>query len=103
MDGFTCDMCGKVLLADENTRYVARIEVFAAYDTMELTSDDIEKDHRREIERLLDQMRRADPQTLQDQVYKRFQFDLCPFCQKHYLAHPLPAPSGPGSSAAEGS
>jgi hypothetical protein len=93
MDGFTCDMCGKVLLADENTRYLVRIEVLAAYDPMELTEHDLASDRREEIERLLDQMRHADPQALQDQVYRRMQFDLCPGCQRRYLAGPLPRPS----------
>ncbi|NLX58774.1 MAG: hypothetical protein GXY74_06765 [Phycisphaerae bacterium] len=99
MDGFTCDMCGKVLLADENTRYIVRIEVLAAYDPMELSADDVATDRRGEIQRLLDAMRQADPEALQDQVYRRMQFDLCPACQKRYLAHPLPEPPASGTNA----
>jgi len=94
MDGFTCDMCGKVLLADEDTRYIARIEVFAAYDPMEIAPGDVQTDRSDEIAQLLEQLREADPQELQDQVYKSFQFDLCPTCQKKYLADPLPERSG---------
>ena len=94
MDGFTCDMCGKVLLADEDTRYIARIEVFAAYDPMEIAPSDIRKDRSDEMARLLEQLREADPQELQDQVYRSLQFDLCPGCQKKYLAEPLPQRPG---------
>ena len=94
MDGETCDMCGKVLLADEDTRYVVRIEVFAAYDPLELTEDDLSRDRAADIEQLLKRMEQMNPQELQDQVYKRVVFDLCPACQRKYLARPLgPAPS----------
>ncbi|NIA20688.1 MAG: hypothetical protein GWP05_01700 [Anaerolineaceae bacterium] len=94
MDGFTCDMCGKVLLADEDTRYVARIEVFAAYDPMEIAPGDMQTDRSDEMARLLERLREADPRELQDQVYKSFQFDFCPGCQKKYLADPLPSSHG---------
>ncbi len=100
MDGFTCDMCDKVLLADEDTRYIARIEVFAAYDPMEIAPSDLRKDRSDEIARLLEQLREADPRELQDQVYKSFQFDLCPACQKKYLADPLP--ERPGGQKGQG-
>ena len=38
MEGFTCDMCGKVLLAEEDSRYIVKVQVYAAYDPMELTA-----------------------------------------------------------------
>ena len=90
MAGFCCDMCGKPLLVDEDVRYVAKIEVFAAYDPMELTDDDLEQDHMQEIRALAERMRKFDPAKLEEQVYKSFVFDLCPACQKRYLKNPLP-------------
>ena len=90
MDTFTCDMCGKVLLADEDTRYIVKIEVFAAYDPLELTEQDLERDRAAEMARLLEALEAADPAALEAQVYKSFRFDLCPACQKKYLAQPLP-------------
>jgi len=89
VDSVTCDMCGKMLLEDEDTRYIVRIEVFAAYDTMELTTDQLGRDPSEEMARLLDLMERMDPQELEDQVYKAFRFDLCPACQRKYLKAPL--------------
>jgi len=94
VDNVTCDMCGKMLLEDENTRYIVRIEVFAAYDTMELTTDQVGRDPSEEMARLLDVMECMDPQELEDQVYKSFRFDLCPACQRKYLANPLPRHEG---------
>jgi len=90
MADFCCDMCGKPLLVDSDVRYIASIEVFAAYDPMELTEDDLKQDHLAEIRRLAQNLASADPRELEDQVYKRFTFDLCPACQKKYLENPLP-------------
>lgn len=89
MINFTCDICGKPLLVDENTRYVVRIEVFAAYDTMELVDEDLEQDHLQEISELVEEMEDMDQQDIEDQVYKTFRFDLCPACQKKYISDPL--------------
>ncbi len=86
---FTCDMCGKTLLADEDTRYVVKVEVYAAYDPMELTSEDLEEDRTDEIQDLLGEMADTDAEDLEDQVYKTFRFDLCPECHAAYLKDPL--------------
>ena len=99
MDAETCDMCGKMLLADEDTRYVVRIEVFAAYDPMELTEDDLRRDRAADIAQLLARMEQMNPQELEDQVYKKFVFDLCPACQRKYLANPLRTRQPPDSKA----
>jgi len=94
MAGFCCDMCGRPLLVDSDVRYVVKIEVFAAYDPMELTADDLRQDHLDEIRELARTLAKADPQTLEDQVYRDFTFDLCPRCQKRYPKDPLPRPGG---------
>ena len=90
MAGFCCDMCGKPLLVDSGVRYIARIEVFAAYDPMELTAEDLKRDRMKEIRELAQRLAGLDPRELEDQVYKSFTFDLCPECQKEYLKRPLP-------------
>jgi hypothetical protein len=86
---FTCDLCGKTLSGDEETRYVVKIEVYAAYDPMEIGADDIEKDHNDEIEELLEEMEGFDAEQLESQVYKTFRFDLCAHCHEAYLKDPL--------------
>jgi len=96
MDHLTCDLCGKALLIEEGVRYEARIQVYAAYDPLEITDADLAKDHRAELRRLLEELEHLDPQEVEDSVYKEFLFDLCPACQRRYLRHPLPpAPPGP--------
>jgi hypothetical protein len=94
MDGITCDMCDKTLLVDEDARYIVKIQIYAAYDPMELTADDIRKDRSDEMARLLRRVADMDATELEDGVYRAFQFDLCPACQKAYLAQPLPVSRG---------
>jgi hypothetical protein len=89
MDRLTCDRCGKPLLVGEAVRYEARIQVYAAYDPLELTADDLARDHQAEIRALLDRMRDMDPQELEDSVFKEFRLDLCMACQRRFLRDPL--------------
>jgi len=90
MDHLTCDLCGKALLTDESVRYQVRIQVYAAYDPLELTPDDLARDPRDEIRALLDELAHRDPQEIEDSVYKELHFDLCMACQRRYLVSPLP-------------
>jgi len=89
MDGLTCDLCAKALLAGEPVRYEARIQVVAAYDPLEIAPDDLARDLRAEIRDLLARMEDMDPQDLEDSVHKEFRFDLCMACQRRYIRDPL--------------
>ncbi|MBI4617009.1 MAG: hypothetical protein HY720_25580 [Planctomycetes bacterium] len=89
MDHLTCDRCGGGLLLDEDVRYEVKIEVKAAYDVLELTAEDIQRDHTEEIRRLQEQAARMTEQELEDQVYKVFHLDLCATCQKRYIRDPF--------------
>ena len=86
---YTCDMCGKTLLSDEDVRYVVKIEVYAAYDPLEITEEDLNKDHKQEIADLLSNMDDMEAEELEEGVYKRLRFDLCAACQRRYLANTL--------------
>ncbi len=92
-----CDLCGREIKGD-TIHYELKIEVKATYDTLEINLADLLKDHAEEIEALIEQMEDADPQKLQDDVYKAFRFHLCRACQQSYIKAPLPSPkpSGPG-------
>ena len=84
-----CDMCGKELLVDEDVRYIANIEVYAAYDPLELTADDLAKDHKAELTRLVEKLKGVDAKDAEDSVHKRIVLNLCPGCQKVYIRDPL--------------
>jgi ribosomal protein S27AE len=98
MHGLSCDRCGKSLLVDEEVRYLARIEVVAAYDPPELTRRDLETDFDAEIRRLVRAMEGRDAKSLEEEVAAIRRFDLCPPCRGTFLAA-LPASSpDPGGS-----
>ncbi|HNR29622.1 MAG TPA: hypothetical protein PKI11_01920 [Candidatus Hydrogenedentes bacterium] len=85
---YRCDGCGAEI-PRQALRYTVAIDVRAAYDEIEVHLADLIRDHRAEILALLERMRQRDPQEVEDQVYKRFQFDLCPACHRAYLRDPL--------------
>ena len=88
--GLACDLCGTSLLAREDVRYIVRIMVYAAYDTMEITATDLEKGTgQAEWDRVLAACSALSTEELEDGVYREFAFDLCPPCQRTFLANPL--------------
>ncbi len=89
MNGITCDVCGNELLIGEDVRYISEIQVYAAYDPLEITASDLKKDFRSAISELIKKMKRLGPKKAQNSVYKAFSFDLCCKCQREYIKNPL--------------
>ncbi len=85
-----CDRCGKPIDSRE-VRYLARIEVLAAADPLEITAEDLERDSAEEMERLLGECEKLSEEELMRDIYVRLEFDLCRACQKAYLNNPLAA------------
>ena len=83
-----CDRCGRAI-EKKALRYVAKIQVFAAYDPLEITFEDLTRDHSAEIDALLEQCEGMTEDELMRDVYVEFHFDLCRECQKAYVAEPL--------------
>jgi hypothetical protein len=85
-----CDRCGQPI-EEGDLRYVARIQLFAAYDPLKITFEDLARDHRSEIDAILRQCEGLTEEQLMRDVYVEFEFDLCRDCQKAYASNPLPA------------
>lgn len=85
---YQCDGCGAEL-PRQALRYTVTIDVRAAYDEIEVHLADLIRDHRAEIQALIERMRGRDPIEVEEQVYKRFDLDLCPACHRAYLRDPL--------------
>ena len=83
-----CDRCGRVLEGEE-VRYVARIEVFAAADPLQITLEDLLRDTRQEMEQTLRQCEELTEEELMRDVYVELRFDLCRRCQRAFIADPL--------------
>ena len=90
MQGISCDRCDKSLLIDEDVRYEVRIVVQAAYDPMEITSQQLAETRPVDWKNLVEHLEKMTEDEMQDQVYRELRFDLCPGCQKDYLREPLP-------------
>jgi hypothetical protein len=85
-----CDRCGQPL-EQGALRYVAKIQVFAAYDPLEITFEDLMRDHSDDIKKILEQCKDLTEEDLMRDVFVDFQFDLCHACQRTYIQDPLPA------------
>ena len=84
-----CDRCGQPI-EEGVVRFVARIEVFAAYDSLDITFEDLTTDHTAEIKQLLEKCVGMTEDELMRDVYVKFEFDLCQSCQRAYLKNPIP-------------
>jgi rRNA maturation protein Nop10 len=85
---YHCDGCGKEL-AKNALRYSLRIEVKAAYDTVEVGLMDLVRSHREDMLALIEKMKHKDPRELEQSVYTHFDLDLCPACQRTFISAPL--------------
>jgi hypothetical protein len=83
-----CDRCGRPL-ENGHLRYTARITVYAAADPLEITLEDLLRDTRQEMRRVLEQCEELSEEELMRDVWVEFEFDLCRSCQKVYIADPL--------------
>ncbi|MBL7191206.1 hypothetical protein ISS30_05880 [bacterium] len=88
--GTFCKLCGRRIVQGKG-HYIVRIEVFAAGEPPEkLVWLSGKGDFKAEVNHLLQEIAKADPRELEDQVYKFFKFDLCRSCQREYIKNPLP-------------
>ena len=88
---YNCDMCGKSLVPEEDDRYVVKIEIYAACDSMEVDDDeglidDFEEEDEEEDEEEVDNI---DPEEMNGVEYKTFRYDLCSKCHSRYMQDPL--------------
>lgn len=83
-----CDRCGKSI-GKKAVRYIAKIQVYAAYDPLEITGKDLRRDHTKDIQKILKQCETMTEEELMSGVYVDFEFNLCRSCQEIYISNPL--------------
>jgi len=86
---YTCDRCGRTLDPNDPNRFVIKIEAFAAADQLTITEEDLARDHRAEMRRIVQQLDSMSPDAVEDQTYRMFRFDLCRECHAEYLKNPI--------------
>ena len=86
-----CDVCNALI--PPHAHYVVRMDVFADPSLPEMTTEELEEvDFDDTFAKLIEQMKHMTPQELQEQVHKRFEYRICPKCQREFLANPLGLP-----------
>jgi len=83
-----CDRCAAPLEPGTGNFYVVRIEAFADPTPPSFSDDDLKRDPKQEIQRLLDQMRDLSPLEAMDQVYRRLTLTLCGPCYRQWIENP---------------
>jgi hypothetical protein len=83
---YSCDLCKRPLDPEDDLRYVVKLEVYAAFDRVEMDDD---ADNLQEIHEILERMDETNSDQLGDDVYQQLRFDLCPECRKKFLRNPL--------------
>src|SRR5258708_6387125 len=87
---FSCDICGKDLVDGSRSRFVVKMEAYAAKDPTELTDDDTDADQIEEMARLLnEQEENGDDAPAPAPICKKMRFDLCAYCYRKFVADPL--------------
>jgi hypothetical protein len=90
---YSCDLCKRPIDADEDLRYVVKIEVYAAIDPVEVDANGDDRDHLQEMQDILQRMEEAGSEAgsdaVGDDVYQQLRFDLCPECRKKFVKNPL--------------
>ena len=86
MQHFTCDACGKQL---GEQRYVAKLEVYPAFNPDELTDADLDLDHLQEVAEIIEQTDPLEMMLDEQTTTQQFKFDLCAVCHHRYLQDPL--------------
>ena len=85
---YECDRCQTPMSANDENRYIVKLEVFAAASPLDLTHDDTENASGK-LQEVLEQLRNTDPDEIEDKTYRNFRFDVCDNCRKHLIANPL--------------
>ncbi len=87
---YICDLCRRELQAEEDLRYVVKMEVYAAFDpAADEGRDDEDRDHLEEIQDMLERIEESSADEIGDDVYQQLRFDLCPECRKKFIKNPL--------------
>jgi benzoyl-CoA reductase/2-hydroxyglutaryl-CoA dehydratase subunit BcrC/BadD/HgdB len=81
----TCENCGRIVKG-KDTLYEIRIDIYAKGGPVEITKEDLEKDHIAEMKKLIEAMETMDEQELTDEVWESYRFDLCHDCRKEFHA-----------------
>jgi hypothetical protein len=83
---YSCDLCKRDLDAEDDLRYVVKMEIFAAMNT---SADDDDSDPLEQIQDVLERQEDAADDAIGEDICQQLRFDLCPECRAKFVRHPL--------------
>jgi hypothetical protein len=83
-----CDRCSTRLVPGKGNFFVVQIEAVADPSPPDIDEEELDKDLRREIGELVEEMRGLSQQELMDQVYRRVTIYLCLSCYAQWIENP---------------
>lgn len=86
---YSCDLCRRPLDPEQDLRYVVKLEVYAAFDPLQVDETDTDRDNLQELAEILEGIEDASDPELSSEVCQTLRFDLCPECRKKFLKNPL--------------
>src|SRR5262245_3174496 len=72
---YSCDLCKRPLDPDDDLRYVLKMEVYAAFDPLEMDDGDADRDNLQELHEIMERMDDAASDEIGDDVYQNLRFD----------------------------
>lgn len=85
-----CHRCGTKLKPGDGNFYIVNIEALADPTPPSFSEEDLQRDFRAEIQRLIHQMRDLSERDVMDQVYRRLILYLCGPCYQQWIEDPVP-------------
>jgi hypothetical protein len=86
---YSCDLCKRPLDAEDDLRYVVKMEVYAAFDPLSIDEPETDTDHLDDLDEIIEQLEDLSSEAIGEDLCQRLRFDLCPECRKKFLASPL--------------
>ena len=83
-----CHRCGTELEPGKGDFYVVRIEALADPTPPSFSAEDLFRDVKAEIERLIEEMEGLSEQEAMDQIYRRLVLYLCGRCYRQWIEDP---------------
>ena len=89
MISYSCDLCKRNIDAEQDLRYVVKIEISAAFDPISPEEEENDRDHLEEIQDILQRLEDGQCGEISEDVFQQLRFDLCPECRKRFVKNPL--------------
>ena len=83
---YECDKCGRNMGPNDAQRFIVKMEVFAAAGHLDL---DTATHDESAIANVIESLKQADPDEVENQTYRAFRFDVCDACRRILLDRPL--------------